>query len=172
MVTEVMRAGAGVAQGDGRRATHPTRRRYGRPIGRVLLGSAFGGVLTVLGGCGQRTASLPPAPSPTPIADFRAVLITVVADQGRLQQMLGFADEAQRAATAAQAQLQALSSEQDILARDYATSSEALADVSARLQATRAIYRTIIIHDRCEIAKLATDQEWNAIADHELGVLK
>jgi len=160
----------------GRRGLGPDRSlsAHHRLLRGVLLGAVLAGSLLGAAGCGHRAAAAPAAVSqpPAPIAEFRAVLITLVGDPARLQQMLAFADDAQRAAGAAQAQLEALSAEQDILARDYATSPEALADVSARLQATRATYRTIIIHDRCEIAKLATDHEWNAIADHELGMLK
>jgi len=163
-------AGANAAARRGLRADSRADLRSQRRSAVLLLGA----LVIVLGGCGQRHVAAPStATQPTtPIADFRAVVTSVVTDPTRLKQMLVFADDAQRAVSAAQAQLEALSSEQDILARDYATSPEALADVSARLQATRVTYRTIIIHDRCEIAKLATDQEWNAIADHELGVLK
>jgi len=164
-----MRMTDAISSVPGRIAVRRTGRSW-RRLGSLLSALVLG---VLVDGCGQ-SAARPPAPVDNPLApidDFRATLVTVVTDPVRLKQMLDLTADARRACATGRVQLQALSSEVEALSRDMSTTPDALADANARLQAARVAVRTILLHDRCAIATLATDPEWNAISQHELGEL-
>lgn len=122
--------------------------------------------------CGRNT------PSPTAVEkaqvnaeNLHATLRASVTDPVRLQQMLTLTDQLSLNMQAGMSQMESLMAEQDRLYRAYDSSPEALNDISARIDAARKNYRTCMIRGRCDLAQLATDDEWKKIIARDLAVL-
>lgn len=124
-----------------------------------------------LAACGRDTP--PPTvaeKSQTNADDLRVNLRANVKDPVRLQQMLILTDQLALELQAGMTQMETLLAEQDRLYRAYASTPTALDDVGARIHTVRQTYRMRIVHGRCAIAQLATDDEWKRIIDRDLAL--